>query len=128
MLTEKQEAFCIAYCGEAKGNASEAYRMAYDAENMKPETIHRKAKEVMANGKIAARIKELREPAVEALNITVQDLIRELEEARTMAMTCETPQSSAAINATMGKAKLLGMDKQVIDHNIKIADDGSNEW
>jgi len=128
MLTEKQERFCIAYCGEAKGNASEAYRIAYDCENMKPESIHREAKEVVDNPKIASRIKELREPAVKALNITLEDLLRELEEARTMAMTTETPQSSAAINATMGKAKLLGLDKQVVDHNIKIVDDGSHEW
>jgi phage terminase small subunit len=128
MLTEKQENFCIAYCGEAKGNASEAYRIAYDCENMKPESVHRKAKEVMDNVKISSRIKELREPAVKALNITLEDLLKELEEARTMAMTTETPQSSAAINATMGKAKLLGLDKQVVDHNIKIVDDGSHEW
>ena len=35
-LTPKQEAFCLAYM--ETGNASEAYRRAYDADNMKPAT------------------------------------------------------------------------------------------
>jgi len=40
-LTIKQEAFCQAYI--EKGNASEAYRMAYAADKMKPETVNRNA-------------------------------------------------------------------------------------
>lgn len=37
-LTPKQETFCLAYI--ETGNASEAYRQAYDAENMKPDTVN----------------------------------------------------------------------------------------
>ena len=36
-LTPKQENFCLAYL--ETGNASEAYRRAYDVANMKPESI-----------------------------------------------------------------------------------------
>jgi phage terminase small subunit len=43
MLTQRQEKFCLAYI--ETGNASESYRRAYNAENMKPVTINRKAKE-----------------------------------------------------------------------------------
>ena len=43
------------------------------------------------------------------------DLILELEEARKAALKAETPQSSAAVAATMGKAKMLGFDKQIIE-------------
>jgi len=32
-------------------------------------------------------------------------------------LTAETPQSSAAVAATMGKAKLTGLDKQIIEHS-----------
>ena len=39
----------------------------------------------------------------------MDDLIRELEEARTAALTADSVQSAAAVSATMGKAKLLGM-------------------
>lgn len=112
-LTQKQEAFCIAYV--ETGNASEAYRQSYDAAKMNPNTIGRCAFELMENHKIAARIAELRAPVIKKAQLTVEDLLRELEEARTAAMTCETPQSSAAIAATMGKAKLLGLDKQVVE-------------
>lgn len=112
-LTQKQEAFCIAYM--ETGNASEAYRRAYDTSNMNSASVNRAAKDVIDNPKITARLTELREPIIKKAQITVEDLIRELEEARTVAMTCETPQSSAAIAATMGKAKLLGLDKQVVE-------------
>lgn len=46
------------------GNASEAYRRAYDAGKMKAATVNRKAKELMDNGKITARIEELCKLAV----------------------------------------------------------------
>lgn len=76
-LTIKQENFCQAYILE-KGNASEAYRQAYDAENMKPATINRKAKELMDNGKIAARIGELRAHHMKRHEITVDRVVQEL--------------------------------------------------
>ena len=56
-LTPKQEAFAQAYI--ETGNASEAYRRSYNASNMKEETVWRKAKEVMDNGKVTARLHEL---------------------------------------------------------------------
>ncbi|CTQ67157.1 terminase small subunit [Roseibium alexandrii] len=61
-LTIKQELFCLAYLKE--GNASEAYRQAYDCENMKDTTIHRKAKDLLDNGKIRARVDQLNAEAV----------------------------------------------------------------
>ena len=45
-LTPKQEASCLAYT--KTGNASEAYRQAYDAKGMKDTTIHVKASELLA--------------------------------------------------------------------------------
>ncbi|WP_054461530.1 terminase small subunit, partial [Achromobacter sp. 2789STDY5608628] len=106
-LTPKQEAFALAYV--ETGNASEAYRRAYDAGKMKPDSINRKAKELLDNGKITARVTELQAGHADRHKLTVDDLLRELEEARQAALTAETAQSSAAVAATMGKAKLLGM-------------------
>lgn len=126
MLTPKQEKFCLQYL--ELGNASEAYRAAYSSEKMKPETINRNAKALLENNKITTRLEDLRIPIIERHNITVDTLLLELEEARQAALTAETPQASAAVAATMSKAKLCGMDKQIIDHNIKIVDDGSHEW
>lgn len=107
ILTPKQENFCLAYI--ETGNASEAYRRAYDTSKSKPESVNRLAKASLDNIKIASRIKELREPIMKRHEITVDDLIKELEEARALALVAETVQASAAISATMGKAKLLGL-------------------
>lgn len=107
VLTVKQEAFCQAYI-ENGGNASEAYRSSYNAEKMKPEAIHVAACRLLADTKVALRVKQLRDAIEERHNITVDDLIAELEEARERAFTTTTPQLSAAIAATMGKAKMLG--------------------
>ncbi|ANI29454.1 terminase [Yersinia entomophaga] len=112
-LTQKQETFCQAYI--ETGNASEAYRTAYAADKMKPETINRKAKESLDNGKITARIAELQGEIKQRHHVTVDSLIRELEEARKSALAAETPQSSAAVAATMGKAKLTGLDKVIVE-------------
>lgn len=91
------------------GNASEAYRRSYNAEKMKPETVNRTAKELLDNPKIAARLAELKAAHVERHEITVDDLIRELEEARSIAMAGERQQPAAMVAASMGKAKLLGL-------------------
>ncbi|WHQ45718.1 terminase small subunit [Alcaligenes faecalis] len=114
-LTPKQEAFALAYV--ETGNASEAYRRTYNAVKMKPETVNRTAKGLLDNRKIAARVAELQAEHVERHKLTVDDLLAELEQARQAALTAETAQSSAAVAATMGKAKLLGLDKQVIEHS-----------
>jgi hypothetical protein len=61
MLTPKQERFLAAYL--ESGNASEAYRRAYDAKGMKPETVNRAAFALLGNAKIAARLAALRATA-----------------------------------------------------------------
>ena len=112
--TSKEEAFCIAIVeGE---NQSDAYRSAgYKVDSMKSATIHRTAKRMMDKAKISARIAELRMPIMERHKVTVDSLLLELEEARQVALAAETPQTGAAVTATMGKAKLCGLDKQIID-------------
>lgn len=112
-LTPKQENFCLAYL--ETGNASEAYRRAYDAEKMKPESINVNASKLLSDAKVALRIEELRAPILKRHAITVDDLLAELEEARRLALETEAP--APAVSATMGKAKLLGLDKQVIEHH-----------
>lgn len=105
-LTPKQEAFCLAYI--EIGNASEAYRRVYDAGNMKPETVNRKAKELMDNGKITARITELQKHHQGRHDITVDDLTDQLKSALKKAMG-EPKGASAAVSAIMGMARLHGL-------------------
>lgn len=110
-LTPKQEKFCLVYL--ETGNASEAYRRAYDAAGMTQGTINVKASELLANDKISVRLAELRAPILKRHAITVDSLLAELEEARRLALETEAP--APAVAATMGKAKLLGYDKQILD-------------
>lgn len=118
-LTEKQEKFCQVYI--ETGNASEAYRKAYNAEKMKPETVTSKASLLLKKGNVRARLDEIKERHAKRHDCTVDDLLAELEEARKIALQAETPQTSAAISATLGKAKLLGFDKKLIEHSGSIA-------
>ena len=119
-LTAKQEAFCLAYI--ETNNASEAYRRAYDSGDMKPESVYPAASRLLSDVNISARLEQLRRPIMERHSVTVDSLIIELEEARQAALNAETPQAAAATSATMGKAKLCGLDKQIIDHQ---SSDGS---
>ena len=76
-LTPKQEKFCNTYI--ETGNASEAYRSAYNCSKMKPETINRKAKELLDNGKITARITDLQDELKEISDIKKERLLYELK-------------------------------------------------
>lgn len=106
-LTEKQEKFCHEFI--KCGNASEAYRNSYNAGKMKPETVHTSANEVLNNPKVAMRLESLRTQVAKKRMLGLEDLLDELEQARTLALAQETPQTSAAVAASMGKAKMLGL-------------------
>lgn len=58
---------------------------------------------------ICKRLAELQERAAVRVEMTVADILEELEQARQIAIKAQTPQASAMVTATMGKAKLLGM-------------------
>lgn len=104
-LTPKQEAFCLSYL--ETGNASEAYRQSYDAENMKPESINREAKALTDNPKIAARIDELRQPAIKKAQMTLEGHLEDLQKLRNMAV--KASQFSAAISAEVARGKAAGV-------------------
>lgn len=113
-LTPKQEKFCQLYV--ELSNASEAYRQSYDADSMNENTVNREASALLDNHKVATRIEQIQKEHKKRHNITIDTLLLELEEARTAALTGERIQSAAAVAATMGKAKLLGLDKQIVEH------------
>ena len=114
-LRAREEAACIALLSGV--TQAEAYREAYPtAKNWKPNAVAVKACELFKRPEVKARLEELRATASERNNITVDTLLAELEANRLAALNAPTPQVSAAVAATMGKAKLLGLDKQVINH------------
>ena len=60
-LTLKQKAFVAAYL--ETGNATEAYRRAYDCSNMTEKSINENASKLLKNAKVAPRLHELQERA-----------------------------------------------------------------
>lgn len=113
-LTAKQEAFCIAYL--ETGNASEAYRRAYGATNMSPTTVNRKAKGLIDNGKIGARLHDLRAPAVKKAQITLEQHLRDLERLRNLAESSE--KYGPAIQAEMARGKASGLYVDKVEMNL----------
>lgn len=115
-LTEKQERFCLAYI--ETGNASEAYRRAYGAENMAPSTVNRKAKDVLDNGKITARLQELRAPAVASARLTLEQHLHDLKRLRDKAD--RSKDFGAAIRAEVSRGKAAGL--YVENVNISVSE------
>ncbi len=111
-MTPKQEKFCTLYV--ELGNASEAYRQAYDASRMKPESIAVQAAKMIATPKIALRLDELKATHAERHAMTVDDIARMLGEDREFARKCGT--AAAAVSATMGLAKLYGHLRDKVEH------------
>lgn len=74
-LTVKQEKFAQRYV--ETGNASEAYRLSYDATSMSDEAISVEASRLQNNPKVSLRVDELQELARKRHEVTVDRVIAE---------------------------------------------------
>lgn len=74
-LTIKQEKFCNKYL--ECGNASEAYRYAYDCSKMSNNSVWCNASQLLADTKVAQRLEYLKNHLAEAAGITALQIIRE---------------------------------------------------
>lgn len=99
-LTEKQERFCN-YFLDTDGNASEAYRMAYDTSNMKPESVWSNASQLLDNTKVAQRIDEIR--AKRAAETVVE---RKKVEKVLMDIITADPNDLYSVDAKTGRIKM----------------------
>lgn len=114
-LTAKQEMFCQEYL--LCGNQSEAYRNSHKSSKaVNPESIWEMACKMMAVDKVSTRVFELQQLAVERTLVTVESLTEELNQSHAMAK--QEKQAAAMTGATMGKAKIHGLDVQKIDMNV----------
>lgn len=114
-LTQKQEAFCLAYI--ETGNASEAYRRAYSAGKMKPETVSRNAKALLDSSKIATRLEAVRQPAVEAAQVSLVLHLARLDDLSRRAEAAG--QFGAAIAAETNRGRAAGFYTERIDHTTR---------
>lgn len=87
-LTDKQETFVLEV---VKGNSQfEAYKTAYNATNMKDDTVYNKASKLMARDDIRARYNELmdkvRKSAEDKAIVTVEDVLQSILKIRSVCM------------------------------------------
>ena len=114
----KHEKFCQVW--HETGNKSEAYRASHlNSKNWKDATVHNRASELSKQCEVLGRFEQLQEQALKDHGVTIASLLKELDEARALAMGTETPQTSSAISATMNKAKLVGLDKHT-ETNVNV--------
>lgn len=104
-LTAKQEAFCQAIVSGM--SQADAYRKAYDAKRMKAESIHEKASRLMADGKVRARVDELRAPVVAEMQYDLKQAMQEAAEAFEVAKGKEN--GGAMVAAVALRSKLNGL-------------------
>ena len=109
-LTTKQELFVSAYCSNGFNATQAAIEAGYSADSAREI-----GSENLTKPNIAEAVDRYKLSIKKRHGITIESLLRELEEAREAALSAETPQSSAAIAATMGKAKLTGLDKHIVE-------------
>lgn len=117
-LTVKRERFAHLYV--QKGSATDAYSLAFDVRpGTKRASIRVDANNLLKDPKVKARVEELRERLRKRNDLKLDDLMAELDENRDLALS--ERQSSAATQATMGKAKLAGflIDKAQVDVTLR---------
>ena len=100
VLTLKQEKFCQYYV-DIDGNASEAYRMAYDCTKMKQESVWRNAHALMQNIKVTSRIKEIREKRAKETEVE-----RKTVEKVLMDIVLADPDDLHYVDPVTGKTKM----------------------
>lgn len=110
-MTPKQEKFCMLYI--ELGNASEAYRQSYNAENMSPASVNVQAAKMLASPKIAIRVATLKEENVKRHDVSVDGIKDMLLADWALAHQIKAP--SAAVAASMGLAKLKGYLRENVD-------------
>lgn len=118
-LTPKQERFCLEYI--KTGNASEAYRRAYDASRMKPETVRRRAKEMLKKGPITARIEELRKAAEDKAIASAKRIQRFWTEV--MENTAEETKDRLKASELLAKAKGMFVERREVTNHLALTED-----
>lgn len=104
-LTLKQENFCQYYV-DIEGNASEAYRMAYNTSKMKAESIWTEASLLLSNPKVSQRINEIKEKRAEDSAVR-----REAVEKVLYDIVMADPKDLYVLDDLTGKVKLKRPDQ-----------------
>lgn len=121
ILTPKQLKFVEEYL--RGGNASAAYRLAYDAGRMSPETIRKRAQEMLRKGAIKGRLAELREKTAEAAVVdrlwVISTLVENCEIAMGRKTTKKTVKGSGE-DAVLATVQVYDRDAAAANAALKL--------
>lgn len=123
-LSPKQARFVAEYLKDQNATQA-AIRAGYSKK-----TAAQQGSRLLMNVEVARAVGQKQERVAKKAEVTVDTLARELEQARSIAL--KEKQSSAAVQATMGKAKLygLGVENKRLSGSLQIttvtADDLKN--
>lgn len=124
-MTPKQEAFARAYV--ETGNASQAYRMAYDAENMSEQVVWNEASKLLQHREVSVRVAALQSKAQKKHEITIEKLTEmamlAYKESQRVSNTGQM-QTAAMVKAAefLGKLHGLIVEKREITHKDSVED------
>ncbi len=114
-MTAKQEAFAQ---GIADGlGQADAYRMAYDAEGMKDSTVYSKASIMMSEGKIKARVDELKAQIAEKQLWTREMSVKGLMSAYRIALEAKT---STGMTAAVKELNIMHGYNEPTKHSVEL--------
>ncbi len=122
-LTDKQKIFVKQYCSNGFNATKAAISAGYSDKAARQQGSH-----TLSKIDIQEAIEKFMSKASDKALVTIESLIKELDENRSIALSAETPQTSAANAATMGKARLCGLDKQLIETKIQAVDESGLQW
>lgn len=110
-LTPKQARFAQAYV--RLGDASAAYRAAYECEGSSGDTINKRAWELVHKHEgVAGRIRVLQEEMRREMAVSVESLTRDLQEDRELARELGQPSAAVSANKVIGRMHGLIDTKQ----------------
>lgn len=114
-LTAKQEAFAQ---GIADGlGQADAYRMAYDADGMKDESIYPQASKLMKNPKIATRIAELKSQVADKQLWTREMSVKGLMSAYRIALEAK---SSTGMTGAVKELNIMHGYNEPTKHSVEL--------
>jgi phage terminase small subunit len=114
-LTAKQEAFAQSI---ANGDdQATAYRTAYDAQNMKDETVYSNASRLMNNSKVAARVAELKAQVVEKQLWTREMSVKGLMSAYRIALEAK---ASSGMTAAVKELNIMHGYNAPTQHSVEL--------
>ena len=107
-LTLKQNRFCLEYVRlGGNGQGPNAYRLAYDTDNMGDSAVRSEAWKLLQNPLIAKRILDLEQAYLETASLSPEAVIADLSEDRRLAY--KHGQASSAVAVTKLKGQHIGM-------------------